>query len=520
MKSIKIKDSVFVLSGLSILIWVWCIRFHMFVKTSLLDDTFIYMHIVNNVLEAGTAKFFPIADSPALLASSPLHFLVLLPAALIARLASDPDRSFQAVRLTLVFYGFFSSLLYLPFFRRNLVRWLIGLAFAGLICLSTETGLQMEGILLFWGVYTLAFILTTPEKGVSYFRKLGLLAGMLMLTRPEYGLFALVFLLVYALTQREKSHILAYVTTVAGIGVGWILIAALLGVYPIPTTYVSKVMTGEVRIFQGGTFLEVIPERIGGVFFFGNKVGTWLILATAAVAAVAVALSGKAYKWFVAAILLVFVILQNAPGNYLWYFENFFVVIVSACFCAVLSLVTAKRTWRIYVLAVVVAIPMLSFFGRSLGRNRPMFWNFRETPSRATAYTAIGLHYWKAGLFRFSELEPCYLVTNEVGIIAYYAGLQAWLFDNSGLAQPGVFEHIRSHRLARMYPRSVFSSAQGELDSIRAKFGHTSHPYDAYLVHGNPDPIHAGSICELYDPRLGVCLENLEHASKRSVKLE
>src|SRR5262245_22718037 len=76
---------VLLLSLSSLLLCGLCFWFQMFRKTSFLDDAFIYLHIANNVLETGTARFFPIAESPVLLASSPLRLLILVPAALASR---------------------------------------------------------------------------------------------------------------------------------------------------------------------------------------------------------------------------------------------------------------------------------------------------------------------------------------------------------------------------------------------------------------------------------------------------
>jgi hypothetical protein len=49
-------------------IWIWCIAFCLYFKTSFLDDAFIPLHIARNVVEQSTARFFPIAESRALLA--------------------------------------------------------------------------------------------------------------------------------------------------------------------------------------------------------------------------------------------------------------------------------------------------------------------------------------------------------------------------------------------------------------------------------------------------------------------
>src|SRR5262245_64601570 len=80
------RRRVWLLMLLNIGLWGLCFWFEMFHKDAFLDDTFIYLHIANNVLESGTARYFPIADHPTLPASSPLRLLVLVPATLVTRL--------------------------------------------------------------------------------------------------------------------------------------------------------------------------------------------------------------------------------------------------------------------------------------------------------------------------------------------------------------------------------------------------------------------------------------------------
>ena len=58
------------LAIIAVLIWGWCIWFQLVQKTSLLDDAFIYLHTSNNILEVGSAQFYPVIDNPSLLASS------------------------------------------------------------------------------------------------------------------------------------------------------------------------------------------------------------------------------------------------------------------------------------------------------------------------------------------------------------------------------------------------------------------------------------------------------------------
>ncbi len=173
-----------------IMIWVHAAWFVLQKKSGFLDDAYIYLHLANNVLETGTARFFPLAESWALLASSPLRLLILVPAVFLSRLLADP-RSVEAARMAFLLSGPLTGFLFLPFFRKRLHLWGLGLFGSGVLAVCTESALQMEGLLLFWIVLILArFQGSTLENKPG---RLGLLLGMLLLTRPEYGLPALVF---------------------------------------------------------------------------------------------------------------------------------------------------------------------------------------------------------------------------------------------------------------------------------------------------------------------------------------
>lgn len=130
-----------------ILTWAHAAWFVLQKKGGFLDDAYIYFHLANNVLETGTARFYPLAESLALLASSPL---------------------------------------------RQLLFWL-------LLILARFPGS------------------TWQEKP----GQLGVLLGLLFLTRPEYGLPALVFGAVWALRTWDDRQILSGARGLLAVATGW-----------------------------------------------------------------------------------------------------------------------------------------------------------------------------------------------------------------------------------------------------------------------------------------------------------
>ena len=269
MNRFKASKGIWLLAALAIVVWLEVLHFYIFQKTSFLDDAFIYLHIANNVLDTGTARFFPIADNPALIASSPLRLLFLMLPTAVVRLVHEPERGIEAARLTFYLYGVLVSLLFLLFHRRQVRMWLWGVVFAGVIARSTETGLQMEGLLLFWCVFTWLAMMMADDRDERFFRRLGYIGALLMLTRPEYGLVALVLMAVYTALQRSVEYAVAFVLPVLICGVGWMVLASLLRVFPIPTSYLTKVLTAELRLFSGGTFWDALPSRARYMFLHG-----------------------------------------------------------------------------------------------------------------------------------------------------------------------------------------------------------------------------------------------------------
>ena len=497
------------LIALAVLVWLNVAFFTIFQKTSLLDDAFIYMHVANNVLETGTARFFPITDNPGLVTSSPLKLMVLIPAAAVARVLTDPARSIEAVRVTLVLYGIFACLIFLPFYRGHIKHWLLGLVFAGLVARSTETGLQMEGLLLFWTLFTWFFVFIELSEDKRFFQRLGYILALMMITRPEYGFAAMVLMLVYVARRRSRSALIAFGQPFLVVGIGWLIIASVLRVYPIPTTYLSKVVTAELDWFSGGTFWNMLSMR-GQYMFFANVFShTAVVIAGVIVMAGVITAASRCYIWFVAFAGLSLLAVLRSAGAFLWYTENYFIVMLTICFAIAIDIWKKERTRRRMIELVVVLVPLVLFFANGITRNRPMSWNFRDKMTRAHCYTYTARKVADQGRFDFGEMGTFYVAMTEIGIVSYFAGAGVWLLDQSGLAQPGSLPGIVDHALAIFYPRSVLISDKEELEELYKKFGIEEGKYPIYLVQGSPDLKHVEGLCDHYIVDVGVCLRRL-----------
>ncbi|MFH1754898.1 MAG: hypothetical protein ABIA59_04270 [Candidatus Latescibacterota bacterium] len=490
-------------------IWIWCVVFQLYSKTSFLDDAFIYIHIANNILETGSAQYFPISNNPSLLASSPLRLSILIPSAFIARLLSDPARSIDAFRLTLVVYGLIACAAFLPFYRKKMALWFTGFAFSGLICLSTETGLQMEGLLLFWIVFTLLISFSPKNTDPRFFRKLGILVALLILARPEYGLVAFALSFAYTAWLRKRACLVAYGIPVLALGAGWVLIALLLGVYPVPTTYVTKLMTAKLKLFTDGSFMNVFQKRVEDHFFFHHDLSTllipflwWILLS------VTMTISPL---YFAASLFTImsFLIVQREAGNYIWYHENLYIVALTICFGATLLRRPKPLPWWHIPRSAIILVPLFLFFANNIMQNRSMFWNFTEDKSRGVSYKAIGESYQDQGRFMFDDIGPCYLVMDEIGIVSYFGGSNVWLLDGSGLAQAGVLKGTSDLFLSSFFPASIFHTANQELMAILNRFGSPSSSVRLFQAEGNPGPRDIKD-CNMYDPDSGVCLREIQ----------
>ncbi len=242
-------------------------------------------------------------------------------------------------------------------------------------------------------------------------------------------------------------------------------------VYPIPTTYISKVITGQIELF-GPSFGSRLPSKVGEYFLGGDHFPLPLVWVVPVLTAVAVALGALRHRLIGLLLLLVCLVLLKAGGNYLWYYENVFIGLVALIIGWLVSigrlpaLNPGRRlaaVWLVFVLALFTTVNWDQM-------ERTGSWSLRSESSIGFAYRNIGQAYVGRGLFDFPGTDPSYLVMMEVGIVSYFGGPNVWLFDRGGLAQPGTLKGLKEHPLARLYPGSLLVTASEELKRINSRF--------------------------------------------------
>lgn len=459
-----------ILTFLIIIIWTWVFIFQVYQKTSFLDDAFIYLTIARNILDIGTAQFFPVSSNQSLLASSPLRLLVLIPSTWIARLFTDVNASLETARLTFYFSGILSSLIFIPFFTKNRKIWYYSFIFAGLLSLSTQTALQMEGILLFWvGLSLLTLLSNQAIFDQNGLRKIGYLIGLFLLTRPEYGIVAFSILLGIVFYQRNFSLLRAYCVPIVICGVCWIVISLfLLHVWPIPTTYLSKIITAQLNQF-GPKLSFYLPSFVNNFFFKNFYINTYLILGFGIAYVLIIAWKNVLYRFVASFIVIVVLIISQSAGNYFWYYENFFITFLTIGFFIVLTY-SLKMVKQNLLSVIFSSLILLMFIRSSLNYNPDFSWNFTKVSS-ALSYQNISTAHIEQGIFKFDGLPPTYIRMIEIGIVSYFANnFSLWIYDTGGLAQAGTLKGVKDSFFANFYPSSILVDGAEEYTKLCNRF--------------------------------------------------
>lgn len=488
----------------NLMIWGYVGWFILARKSGFLDDAYIYLQMASNILERGTARFFPLNESWALLASSPLRLLTMLPGAFLARLMAEP-RSVEAARLTFLLSGPVTGLVFLPFFRRKTAYWGVGMLAAGALAVCTESALQMEGLLVFWILLVLGGL---PEERLSGSPRLvGVLAGLLLLARPEFGLPALAGGFGWAV-MKARGRERAWFAGAAWVGLGWIIIAVALRVYPVPTTYLAKVVTGRTEMF-GPTFGAMFIPRLG-TYFLGREDWPGYVAWIIPLAMMGAIATGSTRLRLLCLLPVAAAVLdRNAGGNYPWYFENLMAGTGALAICRLAEGGTAPGRKFLeggarVVLVGIIGLMVAVNWGEP---DRASGWSLRGAPSTGYGYRNIGQAYGRAALFALPRTPPSYLVMVEIGMVSYFAGPDVWLCDRGGLAQPGTLAGVKEHPLARLYPQGLLVSAGEELARINTRFGREGDWPPIWKAWAWNDDATGPGHCDIYLPELEVCLQ-------------
>lgn len=465
--------------------------FFLFKKTAYFDDSFIYLHIAANIVEMGTARYFPIADSGMLLASSPLRLLTLVPGFLILEIFNIPLRTIEAARFAFLCSGLVAFLFFLPFWTNRIRNYLLlGTAFF-LLSVSLDTLFLMEGGVLFLSLFTLIKLLSERTENHLVIGIAILLVG---LSRPEIGVVAVIStVLIYSYQPKVLTRIML------GLAVGFLAYSALmlaLGVYPIPSTIWSKQITGKLKLFTDKNLIDILPINIAQIIGFSRSWVGWVLIGLPA--AFSLALSRGAIPVF-AALSLLLIIAKSMPGNFVWYSENFLIALFAII--AVVSIEIYRK--HMSKIAILLGLMLILTFSLTLftnfGKNKNYPWN--ENSPVYLAYQEVGQSSVGDGKYvinRYSS-EPVRIRMCEIGIVSFFSGPNSWIYDVCGLIQIGNLKGASQSWLRHFYPYSFRETGDDQL--MRFKDNQTTHVIDVWVLRSKEEVAGAVGKCKFTDDR-------------------
>ncbi|MDR5839221.1 hypothetical protein [Caballeronia sp. LZ034LL] len=435
----------------------------LFKRTAWFDDSFIYLHIATNIVEAGTARYFPIAHSSMLLASSPLHLLTLVPGLAFLDLFHIPLRSIAAARFSFLSGAFVSFFLFLPFWLDRIRSYLLlSIAFF-LLSGSLDSTLLMEGGVLFLSLFTLIKLLADRSENIYL---TGIVVCLVGLSRPEIGLIATcVTACVYG---TRKGALLKFSCGLLMALAVYAVIMLALKVYPVPSTIWSKEVTSKLKLFNDQNALDVLPEHIAQLMGFSKAWIGWVFIA------MPLLFSLKSKKLFfvmapcAAALLL---IAHSMSGSFDWYSENFLIVFFALWVATTIEL---RRSGSIRTSTLSGALISLSFallVVSNYSQNKYHAWN--EDQPIYSEYREVASDFIGQGAYRIAQYSPnpVHIRTCEIGLISYFSGNGAWIFDVCGLAQVGNLKGASNSWLRHLYPKKFGETGEDQLLTLNRDRG-------------------------------------------------
>jgi hypothetical protein len=471
--------------------------FFLFKKTAYLDDSFIYLHMAANIVEMGTARYFPIAESEMLLSSSPLRLLTLAPAFLILEIFNIPLRTIEAARFAFLCSGFVAFLCFLPFWTNRLRAYLLLGTLFFLLSTSLDTLFLMEGGVLFLSLFTLAKLLN--ERTENHFA-IGIAVLLVGLSRPEIGVVATIST---ALIYFSQPKVLARI--ILGLFVGFLAYWALmlsLGVYPIPSTIWSKQITGKLKLFTDKDLIEILPMNIARIMGLSWSWVGWILIGLPA--AFSLVLSRGSIP-ILSAISLLLIIASFMPGNFVWYSENFLIALLAIMMAVTIEIYRRRMTKMAMPLGVVLLITVSLTMFANFGKNKNYPWN--ENSPGYLAYLEAGyLAYQEVGkssvgdgkyvINRYSN-EPVRVRMCEIGIVSFFSGPNSWIYDICGLIQIGNLKGASQSWLRHFYPSSFRETGDDQL--ARFKDNKTTHVIDVWALRSKEEAAGAVGKCKFVD---------------------
>ncbi len=446
-------------------------RYETRLRTAFLDDTFIYLHIAANIWDTGSAQYFPITGLPALLASSPLKLATItLPLGALSA-AGWPLRALDTARLTLFVSGLVANAVFLPFWWRRLRLYAPLLAVFWACACAFPAVLDMESGLVLLATTTWLLELTGEARSL----RLGLLVGLLGMTRPELGAVAGVVTLIRLAWRPDRGRsVLRALEGLYCVLAPYALLAAVLHVYPVPITIWAKQVTSAQSLFSAEPFFSRFSWTVGWWFsdvrgtatrvVGGLALGSWML----ALISSALRCGRLAGALSVLGGALLAAVYARFASNYPWYFENVFLLLVAITLVALYALASRGATRHAGVVALIaLAVITPSLYHRFLV-NPSYPWDFDKS-GHAQVYRAIAEAYQSHGVYRLANFPPAHLLMCEIGIVSYLSGTDTWLHDACGLHQIGNLKGAYTSPLRRLYPRSLWISSDDLTEQSHAE---------------------------------------------------
>jgi hypothetical protein len=485
---------------------VFCVHYYLDLKKGFFDDVYIYLAVARNAIDYGTWQYYPhVTERGALLASSPVRILVLTAAAGISELVGHGARTLLDAKITLMLSGLVTWLVFLPFWRRkpSAFVWLG----AALLLLATclDTIFEFEGGLLLMWIATLAMLAREQQANV---RALGWLLPIGPLIRPDLTLPILVLYFVHLALHRGRlwPQIKAAMIPVAVFAVAWIVLCAVMNVWPVPVTYWGK--SAIPFLFEKMTLLRALPERLGVSMLMrpqlsstGNTVAGWVCI-LGALGAVAVNRPRIGWPAIAALVLTYVLVFYRMPANFWWYYQNILSLMVGMFLGRAF---TASRQDPQRLLAGGLGLLLIAAlcYGR-LPNDGPGQWRTAEQ-SRAQGYLSITLARTGRGTFEFPGIGEFILRNPEIGMMSYYAQSPIFQWDSAGLAQPLDNPLVTRSRMRHFYPSTLRRPAQDDAQAIVDRAGHPIPVLDVWAMEDrNYDQ--ARKSCRWVLPKQALCI--------------
>ncbi len=466
----------------------------------LVDDAFIYLHIAHNIVESGTAQYFPVANSWALLASSPLRLASLLPGISLQKAISDNTRTLESARIAWAIAALavplLMALLWRPRYR------LFGLATLGywILLVTLPTAPMMESALVY--LASITFVYQSVRRDPTPVG-LGVSVIVVVLVRPELGLIASVVGIAIATRNKQLRAFLA--TLLVGTVI-YCALALTARVYPVPTTVLSKDLTARLGLFGEANFASRLGPSLAETLGL-SPLGTVGLATATLLLILPLALSARlpGFRLAIAfSTLFLAVVAIRLPSNYAWYTENYLAVLFVLYIVVIIGAMRNQRRPEVIVAAGTLA---LLVSGLMIAGGRPPAFPWNEGTGRFRAYSSVGAAAAPLGTYRIPQFshEPVRISMCEIGLAAYLSGPQAWMEDKCGLAQPGELLLRADSPLRHLYPRALLRGGDEEIALIESTSGTTVALVDVWGI-GRAETAAAEKACGWFDRGRYLCI--------------